>query len=179
MPPRDPFEFYPYMNPDAPSPGDRPPTSPTGAIPSGIRTGEAQPAGSIGFDKIIRRSYLAPPTAGVSLALFTVGQDFTGGLITRFGIGSPQFDWFGTNEYFLAVNDAPPMEQQFEIAGGPGPAGSFFGGVPIGTLQDPKPIKVPLITNSIVTLRIAPQTTPAAGTVVYNIWTRLVGYLYR
>jgi hypothetical protein len=172
--------WRPYNNPDlgrSGAPGGL--HSPSGALPSDIRAGDTQPAGTIGFDKIIRRSYLAPPTTGVTLALFTMGQDQVKGLITFWGLGCPQFDWFGTNEYFLAVNGAPPMDQQLEIAGGPGPAGSFYGGVPVGTLQAPKICHIPLRVADQVSLVIAPQTTPAAGTVVYNIWTRIGGYIWR
>lgn len=172
--------FYPYMNPDVGNPYEASAfDEPSTALPTDIRSGEAQPAGTISFDKIFRRSYAAPPTSGVSLACFTVGQDIPKGMITFWGLGSPQFDFFGTNEYFLAINGAPPMDQQFEIAGGPGPAASFFGGVPVGTLQQPKMVHIPIRSSDVVTLQIAPSPLPAAGTAVYNIWIRLGGYIWK
>lgn len=134
---------------------------------------------AIVFDFIRRVSYLAPPTTGLTFNLFTVTQTITKGWITDLGIGSPQFDWFGTNQYYVAINDAAPYNQQYDISGGPGAAGTFFGFIPVGSLNNPRKTRIPIKTNEVVQLKIAPQTTPAAGTVVYNILVRVAGTLYR
>lgn len=177
MPPRD--QFRPYMNADLGN-GPRAADPQMGeGLPTGIRGGDAQPAGTIGFDQIFRRSYTAPPTSGVTLACFTVGQDTPKGMITGFGIGSPQFDFFGANEYFLSINGSAPMDQQFSCSTLAGPDGSFFGGLPAGSLQFPKRVNIQIKTSDQVGITIAPQATPAAGAVVYNVWIRLSGYLWR
>ncbi len=134
---------------------------------------------AIVFDFIRRVSYAAPPTTGLTFALFTVTQTIVRGWITDLGIGSPQFDFFGANQYYVAINDAPPYNQQYDISGGPGAAGTFFGFIPVGSLNTPRATKIPIKTGEIVQLKIAPQTTPVAGTVVYNLLIRVAGILYR
>lgn len=143
-----------------------------------VRAGEDE-HNRIVFDVIGRFSYSAPPTGSVTLALFTVTQVITRGAITDFGIGCPQYDFFGTNEYFLAVNGQAPMNQQYQIIGGPGPAGSFFGFCPVGSIQHPRRVWIPVKTNDAIALIIPAQTNPLAGTVVYNLFVRVGGTLYR
>lgn len=164
-------ELYPRQ-----SAGDRDPLD----FGEDTRGGYSREEGNaIVFDAIRRLSYVAPPTSGQTFNLFTVTTTITKGWITDLGIGSPQFDWFGSNEYYIAINNAPPYNQQYDISGGPGPVGSFYGFIPVGTLNNPRRTRIPIKTNDVVQLVIAPQTTPAAGTVVYNIVVRVAGTLIR
>lgn len=151
---------------------------PLAGTPGSISYGGAE-GNRIVFVFVGRFDYTAPPTTGQSFNLFTVTQTVTRGLITELGIGSPQYDWFGTNEYYFAINGAPPVTQQYQIANGPGPTGSFLGFLPVGTLQKPYKTRIPIKTNDVVQLIIPAQTVPAASTVQYNIFVRVGGEIYK
>lgn len=164
-------DFYPRQ-PGSPASRD--------ILPSGDGAVTASDEGNrIVFTFVGRFDYTAPPTTGQTFDLFTIPANIKRGDITELGIGSPQFDWFGTNEYYFAINGAPPANQQYQISGGPGPTGSFFGFLPIGTLQRPYHTKIPIHTQDKIQFIIPAQSTPAAGTVQYNIFLRVGGVLYR
>ena len=158
-------------------PGLPPPLAAPGAV--GATQGVDQPPGAIGFDRIDRVSYAAPPTSGLTFTLFTVQQDVTRGLITLVGIGSSQIDWFGANEYHFELNGAPPYDQIVNASGNILSASSFYAYLPIGTLQRPKRVRIEVKPSNQWQLKIRPQATPVALVVVYNVWVRTVGYFYR
>lgn len=160
------------------TPPPLPPPPPTpGQV--GSTLGTDQPPGTVGFDRIDRLAYAAPPTSGVTFPIFTVPQDITRGLITRVGIASSQIDWFGANEYQFNLNGAPPYDQQLAASGNILLPSSFFAFLPIGSVQRPKQVRIEIKPANIWQLKIRPQTTPAANVVVYNVWVRTVGYFYR
>jgi len=145
----------------------------------------SQPQGAIGFDRVDHFSYVAPPSAGIANVLFTVPQDVTRGLILGIGIGSTEFDWFGTHSYYFAVNNAPPRSQQFgNSLGSPSTGvsldgGTFFRYTTVGTVQRPKRVNISINVADRWMMMIPPSSVPAAGTVIYNIWVRTVGVLFR
>ena len=171
---------YDAVNPDL---GRRNPENRTADAPDLIPPplgSDAALAGAINFDRVDRVSYAAPPTTGLLLQLFQVTDDVTRGLITGIGIACPQFDWFGTNEYYFAINQAPPMEYQLSGSGGPqGGTQTTFPFIPVGTLQVPKSTRINIKGADRFMIGIRAQTTPAAGLVVYNLVVRTTGLLWR
>jgi hypothetical protein len=138
--------------------------------------GEDSPPGTIAFDRIDRISYVAPPTSGQVFPIFQFPRDYTQGFITRIGINSPQIDFFGQNEYLFQLDQQPPYEQALAASGNTLSANSFFGFIPLGTLDNPKRVRIIFRANNVWQIKIRPQATPAANVVVYNLFIRTVGY---
>lgn len=172
---------YPYNNPDLVwSKRDMAPDQEAAALAAAIRQGAPLPPGTFSFKRIDRFSYTAPPTTGQIFQIFTVGADLRGGWITGLGIGSPQFDWFGSNEYYFTINNAQPYEYQLAGSGGPsGLAGSAYAFAPVGTLREPERVHITVTSGDVFGLAIRPQATPAAATVQYNIHVLTMGFFYK
>ena len=141
--------------------------------------GEDSPPGTIAFDRIDRISYIAPPTSGQVFPIFQLPRDITSGFITRVGVGSPQIDFFGQNEYLFQLDTSPPYDQQLSSSGNVLAANSFFAFIPIGTLELGKRVRIQVRASNVWAMKIRPQTTPAANVVVYNVFIRTAGFLIK
>lgn len=141
--------------------------------------GEDSPPGTIAFDRIDRISYVAPPTSGQVFPIFQLPRDINSGFITRVGIGSPQIDFFGQNEYLFQLDGTPPYDQQLAASGNVLTANSFFAFIPIGTLEEGKRVRVQVRANNLWQIKVRPQATPAANVVVYNLFIRTGGYFIK
>jgi hypothetical protein len=183
------MQFPPIFNQDQVStptrgglePGTAPALPPAGAPgPSSTALNlDDSPPGTISFDRIDRISYVAPPTSGQIFNIFQVRRDISSGFITRLGIGSPQIDWFGQNEYQFVLDQAPPYDQQLAASGNILAENTFFAFIPIGTFEVPKRVRILINAGQIFQLKVRPQATPAANVVVYNVFIRSSGFFYK
>jgi hypothetical protein len=160
------------------------PAAPPGPVQANAQSADVRglfdsPPGSVSFDRIDRISYVAPPTSGQVFPIFTVSQDITRGFITRLGIASPQIDFFGQNEYQFVLDGTPPYDQAMATSGNILSANTFFGFIPIGTLEAQKVVRIEMHASQVFGIKIRPQTTPAASVVVYNLFIRSTGYFWQ
>jgi len=169
------------ISPAGPAPGTAPAAGPsvtdfTGATALSL---DDSPPGTISFDRIDRISYVAPPTTGQVFTIFQVARDITSGFLTRLGIGSPQIDFFGQNEYQFVLDGAPPYDQQLAASGNILTANTFFAFIPIGTFEAPKRVRIILRPSQLFQIKVRPQATPAVNVVVYNLFIRSSGFFYK
>lgn len=182
------MQFPPIFNQDQvgrPGPAIAPGTSPAaGPSMQEFRGATAMslddsPPGTISFDRIDRISYVAPPTSGQVFTIFQVARDITSGFITRLGVGSPQIDFFGQNEYQFVLDGAPPYDQRLAASGNILAENTFFAFIPIGTFTTPKRVRMIIQASNLFQLKVRPQATPAANVVVYNVFIRTSGFFYK
>jgi hypothetical protein len=152
---------------------------PMGPTDRQAEAGHDSPAGALVFDRLDRVAYAAPVPTGTRFPIFTVRRDVTKGFITFLGIWSPQFDWFGVNEYHFELDDAMPYDQNLESSGTILVASSYYAYAPIGTIPRPKVVRIAVKPRQVFAIRIRPQTTPAANVVVYNLFIRTGGFFYK
>lgn len=143
---------------------------------------ELRARGAVAFDQIDRREYIFPNTAQQILDLLTLEpRELNGGLITEIGIDSPQFDWFGDEDYLFTTQRVQPTGQQLIRSDGTVASGiQFYSFRGVGPIEFPTPVRIRLLQRYTWSLVIrAKAGVPATGFAVANVYIRTKGFFLR
>lgn len=143
---------------------------------------ELRSRGAVAFDQIDRREYVFPSTAQQILDLITLDpRELNGGVITEVGIDSPQFDWFGAEDYLFTTQRVQPTGQQLINSDGTVASGiQFYSLRGVGSCENPSPTRIRLLQRYTWSLVIrAKAGVPATGFAVANLYVRTKGFFLR
>jgi hypothetical protein len=140
---------------------------------------------AIDFDRLDRRAYIFPNLVVQRFALFTVPtRGLNGGEIRAVGIVCRQWDWFADQSYLFMLQQNQPITYQLasndDRAGAAASEVSSYAYTSIGTLDNPKPLYIPLQAGNVFSLLVRARAgVPATGFRVANLYVRTIGQFYR